>query len=105
MQENSLPNVPVPTLPPVPPLPAVRAYSCALTPSRETSLRYVKTPARPVTPSVMELLCAGLVTLVALMVYEPAVLGAVKVVLAPFTLCTGAKEPPAGVKLQVTPKG
>ena len=44
-------------------------------------------------------------TLVALMVYEPGVLGAVKVVLVPFTLCAGAKEPPAGVRLQVTPAG
>ena len=51
------------------------------------------------------LLTVGFVTLVAVMVYEPAVLGAVKVVLVPFTLCTGAKEPPAGVRLQVTPEG
>ncbi len=51
------------------------------------------------------LLTVGFVTLVAVMVYEPAVLGAVKVVLVPFTLCTGAKEPAAGLRLQVTPEG
>src|ERR1700761_1775578 len=53
----------------------------------------------------MELLAAGFVMLVALMVYEPAVLGAVEGVLVPLALCKGAKEPPAGVRLQVTPEG
>ncbi len=51
------------------------------------------------------MLSAGLVTLVAVMVYAPAVAGAVKVVLVPLALCAGAKEPPAGVTLQVTPEG
>ena len=41
------------TLPAADPLPGVRAYSCAFTPSRAVSLRYVKRPARSVTPSGM----------------------------------------------------
>jgi hypothetical protein len=70
-QLKSFPNVPAVTLA------GVRTYSCEFTPLREMLLWYVVTPARSVTPTVIEDKEEGLAALVAVMVNCPAVAGAV----------------------------
>lgn len=57
----------------------VSAYSWELTPSRERSLWYVRTPARSVTPITAESLFVGSALLVAVIDTDPADEGATKV--------------------------